>query len=692
LKSSRSNKRGFGNTSNENYTENSLKFNNEFNQEKEALGFIKEGKFKEAEEIYKKLIELGTKNHKIYGNLATLNGIKGNKNEMYKLLKKAIEIEPNYPEAHNNLGSYYRNEGNYDLAILEYKYAIRIKKDYFDPYYNIGNTFISKSDFSSALYFLEEGLKLKENDCNSLNSIGIALKAKGDIISSIKYFKKALEINNKSPKIINNLGTTYHLLGNLDLAKNCFKSALEINSSFPEAHSNLGLIFQEKGNYESAIKSFQRALMIRSDFPDAINNLAITFMYKEDLNNALTYFKKAIEIKPNFPNAYFNLGNLFEKKGDLEKAILYFNKAIQLNPSFSDCYNNLGNTFREKGNIISSIDSYHKALAIAPDNANIIFNLSFVQLLSGDFKSGWKNYESRITKTDPIPIYGNPKCEKFNGIDLSEISLLLVVCEQGLGDTIQFMRYIPYLKNKKLEIRFSAQEKLHPLIKQSNIEPNPLTPDQASSVSNGYWIPLLSLPKYLGIDASLPLVTEPYISTSDDLKYKWKNILSKEKKTIIGINWQGNPATEQNNLKGRSLKLELFSFIAEKNVRLLSLQKGFGTEQLKTCSFLEKFVESQNQVNKVWDFDETVAMIDSCDLIITSDTVTAHLAGGMGKPTWVLLTAIPDWRWGLQSDKTFWYPSMRLFRQSEVGNWIGVMRRVSLELDNLLSQKDRISN
>ena len=121
-----------------------------------------------------------------------------------------------------------------------------------------------------------------------------------------------------------------------------------------------------------------------------------------------------------------------------------------MNPNFSDPYYNLGNTFREKGNIISSIDSYHKALAIDPDNANIIFNLSFVQLLSCDFKSGWKNYEARITKTDPVPIYGNPKCEKFNGIDLKDISLLLVVCEQGLGDTIQFMRYIKCLREKIL--------------------------------------------------------------------------------------------------------------------------------------------------------------------------------------------------------------------------------------------------
>jgi len=684
--------KGFDHTSKGNDKESFEGLNNEFNQEKEALEFIKAGKLIEAEKIYQKLIELGTKNHNIYGNLAALYGMKGNKNEMYKLLKKAIEIEPNYSEAHNNLGNYYRSEGNYDLAIKEYSCAINLKKEYFDPYYNLGNTLISKSEFSAAVHILKEALKLKKNNYNTLNSIAIALKEKGDLFSSIEYSKKALKINNKSPEIINNLGTTYHLLGNLELAKNCFTSAIEINSDYPEAHSNLGLIYQEQKKYSDSIKSLNRALTIRSDFPEALNNLGITFMYIEELDKAFNYFIKALELKSNYPNAYYSLGNLYYKKGEIEKAILSFNRAIQLNPNYFAACNNLGNAFRDKGNIISSIDSYKKALAISPTNANIIFNLSFVQLLSEDFKSGWKNYEARTSKTDPIPIYGEPKCEKFNGTDISDISSLLVVSEQGLGDTIQFMRYIPYLRSKKLKISFSAQEKLHPLIKQSNIDLNPLTPIQASAVSNGCWIPLLSLPKYLGVNAHSPLVTKPYIFTSDELKYKWKNIFSKEKKIIVGINWQGNPATERNNLKGRSLALELFSSIAKKNVSLVSLQKGFGSDQLKTCSFQEKFVESQAQVNQIWDFNETVAMIDSCDLIITSDTVTAHLAGGMGKPTWVLLTAIPDWRWGLNSEKTFWYPSMKLFRQAESHNWHDVMNRVSLELDALLSEKDQDFN
>ena len=461
----------------------------------------------------------------------------------------------------------------------------------------------------------------------------------------------------------------------------------ELNDELILEQKALDLI--TKGNLKEAEEIYLKLIKLNTKNHNIYGNLAALYGMQDKNNLMYEFLIKAIDIEPNFSEAHNNLGSFYRKKGDLLKAIFYFKKAIQFNPNYFDPHFNLGNALRDQGDLISSIDSYQKALVIAPSNANIIFNLSFVQLLSGDFKSGWKNYEARITKTDPVPIYGNPKCERFNGIDLSSISSLLVVCEQGLGDTIQFMRYIPYLKSKQLEIYFSAQEKLHPLIEQSNIDLNPLTPEQASNFSKGCWIPLLSLPRYLGIDSSLPLVTKPYIFTNDQLRHKWKNILAKENKMIIGINWQGNPATERNNLKGRSLALELFSFLAEKDVRLLSLQKGFGSDQLQTCSFQGKFVKCQDQINQIWDFNETVAMIDNCDLIITSDTVTAHLAGGMGKPTWVLLSAIPDWRWGISSNKTFWYPSIRLFRQSVRNNWIEVMRRVSLELENLISQRDQ---
>ena len=167
-------------------------------------------------------------------------------------------------------------------------------------------------------------------------------------------------------------------------------------------------------------------------------------------------------------------------------------------------------------------------------------------------------------------------------------------------------------------------------------------------------------------------------SQEGELNKRWKDILSKEKRPIIGINWQGNQDSEKGSAQGRSLPLETFSTLAKNNnFTLLSLQKGFGSEQLNHCSFKSKFVECQPQINATWDFLENAAIIENCDLIITCDTSIAHLAGGIGKKVWLLLRDIPFWTWGLKDESTFWYPSMKLFRQKERQNWKEVIDRVS---------------
>ena len=194
-------------------------------------------------------------------------------------------------------------------------------------------------------------------------------------------------------------------------------------------------------------------------------------------------------------------------------------------------------------------------------------------------------------------------------------------------------------------------------------------------------IPLLSILRHLKINPKNPIRNKPYIFSSHELVNKWKNLLLKEKGPIIGINWQGNPDAEKTYQRGRSLPLELFSTITlNHNLKFLSLQKGFGSDQLRNCSFKDHFVSCQKHIDTIWDFSEISAIISNCDLIITSDTSVAHLAGGMGKNTWLLLKNIPEWRWGLHSDKTFWYPSMRLFRQNERHNWKEVIARVSNEI------------
>ena len=193
----------------------------------------------------------------------------------------------------------------------------------------------------------------------------------------------------------------------------------------------------------------------------------------------------------------------------------------------------------------------------------------------------------------------------------------------------------------------------------------------------------MSVPRFLDVTPENPIVTNSYIHSTVELENQWKKILSHEKSPIIGINWQGNPKAEKNYLKGRSIPLEAFAIIS-KNIdcKFLSLQKGFGSEQLETCSFKNRFIHCQNQVNEIWGFLEMAAIIANCDLIITSDTSVAHLAAGLGKPTWCLLHYAPDWRWGMNGEKTFWYPSMKLFRQQERNNWSEVMDKVLIELQS----------
>ncbi len=441
---------------------------------------------------------------------------------------------------------------------------------------------------------------------------------------------------------------------------------------------NQAIKFHLKGNISEAVKYYQ--LFLNKGFSDARVSFELggIFYHQGKLKEAKISLQESIRLNPDSANAHSNLGNILKDLSKLKEAESSYRKAIEVNPDFAVAHNNLGNILSEIGKFQEAELSFRKAIEIKPNYAEAYWNLSYLELRNGNYQSGLENYEFRFKKKKPTLPHCKTKLKRIEHKKLKKGEKLLVISEQGLGDTLQFMRYIPYLRSQGLDVSFCAQEKLHSLIKASGIDQNPLSPEQTESILEGQWIPLLSLPRYLQVNPNNPIISEPYIFSTNELKKKWKNILSTEKRPIIGINWQGNPKVEKGSLKGRSLPLENFSTLARNNnFKFLSLQKGFGLEQLEHCSFKNKFVDCQQQIDSNWDFLENAAIIENCDLIITSDTSIAHLAGGMGKPTWLLLHHPPDWRWGLKGDKTFWYPSMRLFRQKDRNNWQEVMERAS---------------
>ena len=581
--------------------------------ENKALELINLGKVEEAEELYRKLINAGSKNHVVYGNLAALCGLSGKRKEMIKLLNIALKINPSYSDAHTNLGLAFKDQRNFKASVKSFRQAIK-----FDP-----------------------------NNSNAYFNLGTLFEEQGDTKEAIKLYRKAIKANPRN-------GAPYN---------------------------NLGSIFKNQGNLKDAVNYFQQAIKINSRHGKAYCNLGTAYMCQEKFNDAIKAYKKSININPNFYQAYNNLGIAFQASGDLEEAIDSFKKALKLNQEFHDAHNNIGTAYHQIGDLKNAISSFQQAIKLDPNYTSSYWNLSLSELLNNNYNKGWIDYEWRLKTNDSSPPHAQPKIPKWTGRVLPKDEKLLVVSEQGLGDTIQFMRYIPYLRNKGIDVSFCAQEKLHDLIRISGIAPNPLTKDQANEITEGEWIPLLSLPGYLGVTPENPVVSKPYIRSSNDLILKWKSILSKEKRPIIGINWQGNKEMEKIHYRGRSFTLESCSnLLIGSNVCLLSLQKGFGSEQLDGCSFRNNFVNCQKQIDSVWNFLEIAAIMINCDLIITSDTVVCHLAGGLNKKTFLLLKEVPEWRWGMRNSSTFWYPSMKLFRQKGRDNWNELMEIVDQEI------------
>ena len=471
--------------------------------------------------------------------------------------------------------------------------------------------------------------------------------------------------------------------GKLQEAEALYRELIAAGTNNHIVYGNLAAICGMQGRFDELIELLGKTIQLKPNYPDAHNNLGNALKEQGELTAAIAAYKQALALNPNYPDAHNNLGIALKEQGELTAAISCYNTAIQLKPNYPEAHNNLGNALEEKGYLEAAIAAYNTAVELKPNYPEAHWNSSLTMLLGGDYKNGWKQYEWRFKKEkDASPPHSLPKCSRWNGEALPDKNeQLVMVSEQGLGDTLMFMRYAIALRNQGIAVSLCAQPNLHTLIQASGIDPSPLTPQQGDQVTDGLWIPLLSVPQHLEVSPGNPIITGPYIKTTDELSAKWKGILSAAERPIIGINWQGNPKAEKTGLRGRSLQLEAFAPIASSSQSsLLSLQKGFGSEQLQTCSFKDCFVSCQDQINDTWDFLETAAIIANCDLVITSDTSVAHLAGGMGKTTWLLLKKVPEWRWGLAGDTSFWYPSMRLFRQQQRGNWDEVIERVAAEL------------
>ena len=414
-------------------------------------------------------------------------------------------------------------------------------------------------------------------------------------------------------------------------------------------------------------------------------NLALALDEQGQFQQAVDMHLSVLQLENCFAALHLNFGNIYSDLQALDEAEACYRKAILLSPFFPKAWMNLGivlHNLRKKGPDLLSL---RKAYALAPNLVLGKISLSIALLMYEQFEEGWALYESRLEQNQAI--YLPSGLEKWDGI--AELDELLIVAEQGAGDLVQFMRYSILLSLGIPRITILTEPKFCTLLDHYGGF------DAVHSVKEPYrvmeqsaWYPMASILGLLGISNQAVIIDAPYLTADPDKTKRWTDAMGPMNGgKLIGLNWQGNPVAEDSFFQGRSFPLETYAPLAElEDCEWVSLQKGPGSEQLESCSFRDRFVAAQPEIDQAWDFVETLSILEVCDLVITSDTSVAHLAGALGRPTWVLLKYVPDWRWGLEGSSTPWYPTMRLFRQQEANNWDPVIAAVGDALADFLAK------
>jgi tetratricopeptide (TPR) repeat protein len=610
----------------------------------QALGLHETGRLSEAEALYRQILSREARHAGALHFLGVMADQTGHREAALQLIGESIVLRPNWAEAHCNLGNVLRALGRVEEAIKAYQRAIALQPGFAEAYANLGN----------------------------------ALSDTGNEQEAISAYRQAVKLKPQYGQGHYNLGNALMKAGRMNEAINAYQRSIQLCPMLAEAHYNLGTALRAEGALEESASACRRAVAIKPDYADAWNNLGLALHAIGKTEEAIAAFRKAVQIRIGFAEAHVNLGNALKDAGTLDQALEAYQAALQAEPTLYDVYSNIGNLYRERGRIPEAIDVFRKALTISPDSGDLHHNYACTLLLSGDYHQGWKEYEWRW-KMPGFPSrvrdFWQPK---WDGSDLAGRTLLLHT-EQGLGDAVQFIRYVDMLSAADGQIVIECQPELKRLF--SNRWPKCMIIARGENIPQfDIHCPLLSLPAVLGTTLETIPACVPYLIADHESILSWKPCIARYTASLsVGLVWSGNKAHK--NDRNRSLSLSHFGPLAGiKGVTFASLQKGDSANQVINPPNGMDLIDYAPQLH---DLADTAALISSLDLVITADTAVAHLAGALAKRVWVLLPYAPDWRWMLNRPDSPWYPTMRLFRQTRAGDWSGVIDNVRDELNRL---------
>jgi tetratricopeptide (TPR) repeat protein len=508
---------------------------------------------------------------------------------------------------------------------------------------------------------------------NQALSIATAHHQAGQLAQAEQIYRQILQQNPQQVDALNLLGVIACQKGNLEEGIVLYRQALALRPGHLGARENLYLALWKRGKQliDEAIAGYNQIINVQPDSLPTYDNLGAILQEQGRLDEAIAYQQQALTIQPNNARALNSLGAALHRQGKIGAAIRYLQRAVSLQPDFAEAHLNLGISLQEQGRFEEAAACFDRALELNPNHAGANYSRALLWLIAGDYTRGFAAYEWRFQTEEfpPCPF----KQPLWDGSPLNGKTLLLHA-EQGLGDTVQFIRYAAIAKERGGRLILTCHQPLIQLL--STI------PDIVQIIPLGQplpefhtYAPLLSLPHILSTTLETIPNQVPYLfPPSPPLPLPPSPHPFK-----VGIVWSGGHLYKRN--QGRSCPLGYFQPLLQlSEIAFYSLQKGFAHNDLLDLGWQNQVRDLSSQLN---DMADTAGAIAQLDLVITVDTSVAHLAGALGRPVWVLLSAIPDWRWMMERQDSPWYPTMRLFRQSQPGDWQGVMERVTAALQEL---------
>ena len=469
----------------------------------------------------------------------------------------------------------------------------------------------------------------------------------------------------------------YHQKGNLKEAKNIYEQILKHKPNHFDALQLLGILYGQINKKDKAIKLLELALQIKPDDAATLNNYGVILTEVNRTNDSYEALDKATNIKPDYAEAYSNKGNALKLLEKYDDAVKAYSKAIQLKPNYAEAYNNRGVIYKELSQMNLALKDLKKAISLKPDYPEANSTMGVTLLLTGNFSKGWEQYEWRWKDLSDPSVIRSFKQPLWDGKKSLKDKSILLYSEQGLGDTIQFSRYILLIKALGAKVILETHKELLNIV--GSIDSNITIILMGQTLPHfDFQCPLLSLPLKFG--TGLKNIPSPnrYIWADKRIVPKWKKKIGSQKKPLIGLAWEGNPL-HKNDYNRSILLAELIPHLPKK-YEYIGLQKDIRESNLKT---LKRSSMIDNLIDNNVSMDDTAAIIENLDIVISVDTSVAHLSASMGKPTWILLPFVPDWRWLLNRNDSPWYKSVKLFRQEKRGNWELVFKDLNKKLNVL---------